>query len=602
VARIADALRTQDCLTREALAKLIRQSNHGLKDVREHLSKKKVLAYYLSQRQERSEAWLSWDIDPVLDERMIRALQVKPRRTASGVATITVVTKPAPCQSNCLYCPNDIRMPKSYLSDEPACQRAERNYFDPYLQVVSRLKALTEMGHATDKVELIILGGSWSDYDPAYQIWFVKELFRALNDGQCARLAVEDIRESYRQIGVEHDPDLLVAQVNDVQNRIYQGSLSYNEAFEKVYRGSSAWQRLRQLQCARIDELHQEHVRNEAAQHRVVGLVVETRPDTISIEALKLLRQLGCTKVQIGVQSLNEKVIEANQRATTAAEVRRAFALLRLFGFKIHAHYMLNLYGSDERLDREGYHEFLYDPAYIPDEVKLYPCVLVEGTGLEKKYQSQQWKPYDDGVLVPLLADLVLDTPEYSRISRMIRDISAHDIKAGSKKTNLRQRVEDHVASTGKLVREIRMREVSTSSTDAEELKLVECAYLTAVSTEHFLQWVTENGSIAGFLRLSLPLKDAIERYGGAALPIACGEAMIREVHVYGRAARLHAAGIGPQHKGLGKKLVERAFEIASEHGCSHLNVISAVGTREYYRNLGFRDAGLYLKAEVHTR
>ncbi len=602
MARIADTLRTQDCLTREALAKLIRQSNHGLKDVGEHLSKKKVLAYYLSQRQERSEAWLSWDIDPVLDERMIRALQVKPRRTASGVATITVVTKPAPCQSNCLYCPNDIRMPKSYLSDEPACQRAERNYFDPYLQVVSRLKALTEMGHATDKVELIILGGSWSDYDSAYQIWFVKELFRALNDGQCARLAAEDIRESYRQIGVEHDPDLLVAQVNDVQNRIYQGSLSYNEAFEKVYRGSSAWQRLRQLQCARIDELHQEHLRNEAAQHRVVGLVVETRPDTISIEALKLLRQLGCTKVQIGVQSLNEKVIEANQRATTAAEVRRAFALLRLFGFKIHAHYMLNLYGSDERLDREGYHEFLYDPAYIPDEVKLYPCVLVEGTSLEKKYQSRQWKPYEDEVLVPLLADLVLDTPEYSRISRMIRDISAHDIKAGSKKTNLRQRVEVHVASTGKLVREIRMREVSTNSTDAEELKLVECAYQTAVSTEHFLQWVTENGSIAGFLRLSLPLKDAIERYGGDALPIACGEAMIREVHVYGRAARLHAAGTGPQHKGLGKKLVERAFEIASEHGCSHLNVISAVGTREYYRNLGFRDAGLYLKAEVHTR
>lgn len=592
-------LREEGSLSPDRLAQLVRSSNHGVNDVSQHNSKKKALLYYLNERKAHSEVWRSWNLDAELDELIVKTLQVKPRRTASGVATITVVTKPAPCKSNCLYCPNDIRMPKSYLTDEPACQRAERNYFDPYLQVVSRLKALTEMGHATDKVEIIVLGGSWSDYSRGYQIWFITELFRALNDeGVCLDRAAE-LREYYAQAGLEQDPDLLAEASSAIQRRICEGELSYNKAFEQFYGASPVWQRLEASQASTIEELEVEQKRNESAQHRVVGLVVETRPDTLSVESLCLLRRLGCTKVQIGVQSIDEKVIGLNRRTTSSQEVARAFELLRLFGFKIHAHYMLNLYGSNPCMDRQGYLEFMSDPAYIPDEVKLYPCVLVGGTGLEELCQKGEWRPYDDETLIELLADLVLETPEYSRISRMIRDISAHDIMAGSKKTNLRQAVEDRVQDLGREVREIRMREVSTSDTDAESLVVKESAYETRVSTEHFLQWVKEDGSIAGFLRLSLPQPDAVERYLGEGLPVKAGQAMIREVHIYGRAARLHSANSGPQHRGLGKRLIERAFAISREAGYESVNVISAVGTREYYRNLGFVDDGLYLNARL---
>ena len=592
-------LRREGSLSQERLAQLVRSSNHGVLDVSQHNSKKKALLYYLDARKTQSEAWRSWDIHDDLDELIVRTLQVKPRRTASGVATITVVTKPAPCNSNCLYCPNDIRMPKSYLTDEPACQRAERNYFDPYLQVASRLKALIEMGHATDKVEIIILGGSWSDYPQSYQIWFITELFRALNDEEARDAHAVEIRKRYADLGLEQDPDLLAQTCAGIQRRVNSGELSYNQAFEELYGKSPAWQRLNDVQVTNFAGLDCEHRRNETAQHRVVGLVVETRPDTLSCESLCLLRRLGCTKVQIGVQSIDEKVISMNRRSTSSDDVARAFELLRLFGFKIHAHYMLNLYGSDPVLDKGGYLKFTSDSAYIPDEVKLYPCVLVEGTGLEKLYREGAWQPYDDDSLIELLADLVLETPEYGRISRMIRDISAHDIVAGSKKTNLRQSVEERVRSSQREVREIRMREVSTRDTSTDSLSLEESVYETKVSTEHFLQWVKEDGSIAGFLRLSLPHSDALQRYAGEGLPVKPGQAMIREVHIYGRAARLHAANSGPQHRGLGKRLIERAFAICREAGYESVNVISAIGTREYYRKLGFDDEGLYLSARL---
>ena len=191
-------LRTTERLDDKRLAKIIHQHNQGIGDNRRHYAKKKLLPYYLKIKQREPERWLSWGVDEALEERLVRLLRVKPRRTASGVATITVLTKPWPCANNCLYCPSDVRMPKSYLSDEPACQRAERNCFDPYLQIVSRLRALVGMGHSTNKIELIILGGTYSDYPEGYQIWFVKELFRALNDAAEAEQNAQRRRRFYR--------------------------------------------------------------------------------------------------------------------------------------------------------------------------------------------------------------------------------------------------------------------------------------------------------------------------------------------------------------------------------------------------------------------
>ena len=243
------------------------------------LSKRHLIAYYLDVKRNDPDHWAQWNFTEEQQRRIERTLQMKPRRTASGVATITVLTKPWKCSSNCLYCPNDLRMPKSYLSDEPACQRAERTFFDPYLQVAARLKALTEMGHVTDKVELIVLGGTWSDYSLSYQIWFVRELFRALNDGSATQKETPLRRARYEEAGLSSDPETLIQQTSTLQKRIFNQELTYNQAFDLHYGTNKAWQEVASWQSATWEELESEHLTNESAQHRVVGLVIETRPN-----------------------------------------------------------------------------------------------------------------------------------------------------------------------------------------------------------------------------------------------------------------------------------------------------------------------------------
>ena len=521
---------------------------------------------------------------------------MKPRRTASGVATITVLTKPWKCSNDCLYCPNDLRMPKSYLSDEPACQRAERTFFDPYLQVAARLKALTEMGHITDKVELIILGGTWSDYSLAYQIWFVCELFRALNDGSKAQNNIAKRRTQYEHAGISSDVATLKKQVAPLQERIANQELSYNQAFDLHYAISEAWGTVATWQSATWEELETEHRTNETAHHRVVGLVIETRPERITPHHAYTLRRLGCTKVQMGIQSLDEHVRKQNNRPTTNAQIQSAFETLRLFGFKTHIHAMVNLLGATPESDKQDYLHLVEDKPFQPDEIKLYPCVLVDGTGLCAHYQDHTWKPYSEEELIEALVADTCATPAFTRISRMIRDISAPDIVAGNKKVNLRQLVENRIDTEKLSTKEIRHREVSLADIDPSTLRFEIVSYETTVTTEHFLQWVTPEGKIAGFLRLSLPHQGALSALAAALpeSPLAEGEAMIREVHVYGRVAKLAKQGAGAQHHGLGTQLVEKACEIASRSGYTHLNVISAIGTRGYYRKLHFYDNGLY--------
>lgn len=560
------------------------------------LSKRHLIAYYLDVKRNDPEHWACWNFTEEQQRRIERTLQMKPRRTASGVATITVLTKPWKCSSDCLYCPNDLRMPKSYLSDEPACQRAERTFFDPYLQVAARLKALTEMGHITDKVELIILGGTWSDYSLAYQIWFVRELFRALNDGSKAQNNIAKRRTQYEHAGISSDVATLKKQVAPLQERIANQELSYNQAFDLHYAISEAWGTVATWQSATWEELETEHRTNETAHHRVVGLVIETRPERITPHHAYTLRRLGCTKVQMGIQSLDERVRKQNNRPTTNAQIQSAFETLRLFGFKTHIHAMVNLLGATPESDKQDYLHLVEGKPFQPDEIKLYPCVLVDGTGLCAHYQDHTWKPYSEEELIEVLVADTCATPAFTRISRMIRDISAPDIVAGNKKVNLRQLVENRIDTEKLSTKEIRHREVSLADTDPSTLRFEIVSYETTVTTEHFLQWVTPEGKIAGFLRLSLPHQGALSALAAALpeSPLAEGEAMIREVHVYGRVAKLAKQGAGAQHHGLGTQLVEKACEIASRSGYTHLNVISAIGTRGYYRKLHFYDNGLY--------
>ena len=386
--------------------------------------------------------------------------------------------------------------------------------------------------------------------------------------------------------------------MREEQQRVFEGSSTYNQAVGRLYGESEAWQSAARVQTASLEELEAQHVANESAAHRAVGLVIETRPDAVTAGNLTLIRRLGCTKVQMGVQSLDERILELNRRGIGVARIGRAFELLRLFGFKIHVHFMANLHGATPAADKRDYERLANDPAFRPDEVKIYPCALVAGTGLCALHDQGAWRPYTEAELIDVLAADVLATPPYTRISRMIRDISAHDILVGNKKVNLRQAVERAVELTGQPVAEIRCREIRTHDADVDALSLSAVRYRTSVSDERFLQWTAPDGSLAGFLRLSLPDQDAVAEREGE-LPVRRGEAMIREVHVYGRVAGLHREGTGAQHFGLGKRLVEEACAIAREEGFSRVNVISSVGTRAYYRNLDFRDNGLYQQRDL---
>ena len=597
---------SQGALDTHQLEMLINSHNSGI-DPSAHstereklIPKRAILPYFLQVKQKNEELWQSWNVTPELEERFIRSVRMKPRRTASGVATITVITRPHTCSSNCIYCPCDLRMPKSYLANEPACQRAELTFFDPYVQVAARLQALHQMGHSTDKVELIVLGGTWSDYPEGYQYWFIKELFRALNDWPNSPSYIQERLDWYTSFGLQNTEEALSSFVAEQQAAVFDDTATYNQAFHKLYDISqphqSAWS---QMQSTYDELVEQQHV-NETAAARVVGLVIETRPDTITSDNLRMFRQLGCTKIQIGIQSTRQEILDANQRQMSVAQIKRAFSLIRLYGFKIHSHLMVNLLGATPEADKQDFKTFVTDPGFLPDEIKLYPCALVSGTQLVQKYREGAWQPYAKDELVDVLVQDVLATPPYVRISRMIRDISATDILVGNKHTNLRQMVEQELAAkdVASRVQEIRFREINQQQVSAAELTLQDFTYTTAVSDEHFLQWVTADNKIAGFCRLSLPHWDKLT--AGACdvtaneLLVQPGQAMIRELHVYGQALSLGSEGMSAQHQGLGQKLLAKASSIAAEAGYTSLNVISSIGTRAYYRAQGFTDAGLY--------
>ena len=598
---LGEIRRTNAPLAPDALDRIIRARNREVAGPVRYVAKKKLLPFYQEAKEHRPEHWRTWGVSPAEEALLVRTLQVKPRRTASGVATVTVLTKPWPCSSACLYCPNDVRMPKSYLHDEPACQRAERNWFDPYLQVTARLRTLHQMGHVTDKVELIVLGGTWSDYPEAYQIWYMHELFRALNDMGCETAVEresETRRKQYRDAGIACERDDLANWAAEAQARVTAGDASYNETVRNLYAcgthvDGNGWAAAAQWQTATFSQLEALQRENEAAEHRCVGLVVETRPDAVTPNRLATLRRLGCTKLQMGIQSLDEHILTANHRGIGVDRMQQAFELVRIFGFKTHAHFMTNLLGATPESDAADYRRMVEHPAFKPDEVKLYPCALVDGTGLVAHWRDGSWRPYTEQELVNLLAEDVLVTPPFTRISRMIRDISAHDIMTGNKKVNLRQLVDLELAKRSEPVQEIRSREIAFGAAANDELSLSEIAYETTNTHEVFLQWVAPGNRIAGFLRLSMPNADYIDAHV-TALPIDAGEAMIREVHVYGRVAGLHQGGENAQHRGLGRMLIERACDIARENGYTAINVISAIGTRGYYRARGFADNGLY--------
>ena len=510
-----------------------------------------------------------WDVD---EEGFVERLRMKPIRTLSGVAPVTVLTKPFPCPGECIFCPSDVRMPKSYLSDEPGAQRAAQHRFDPYSQTLSRLFAYHHNGHRVDKVELIVLGGTWSSYPQGYQRWFVTRCLEALNDFDPERRD----RTHWRADGPDY-----AAVAETVDGR------SLNRTYNRIVSdlGERLGDRDEEAAWSAVEAAQR---RNEGAIARCVGLVLETRPDRLDLDEAVRMRRLGATKVQLGLQSLDDRVLALNRRGHDLAASRRAMTILRRVGFKIHAHWMPNLLGSSPARDLADFRRLFKDPHFRPDELKIYPCSLIESAELMAYYEDGRWRPYEHDELLEVLTGCLRSTPEYCRLTRVIRDIPGTDIVAGNRRTNFRQLAEEELARRGERSRDIRAREIGERPLGTSVVELRRLDYGSIGGREVFLQAVTPSDRLLGFLRLTLPA-------AAGPLPELAGRALLREVHVYGMLVGLgHRRGGRSQHRGLGRRLVAWAARIARRSGFTHLTVISGIGTRAYYRRLGFVDGELY--------
>jgi elongator complex protein 3 len=502
-------------------------------------------------------------------------IKMKETRTVSGVTPVTVLTKPFPCPGKCIFCPNDVRMPKSYLSDEPGAQRALSNKFDPYLQSFNRLLAFKNTGHPTSKIELLILGGTWSSYPEEYQIWFVKRCFDALND-------FEDYENDEMLFDEKLEQPFEENKLEEIDGSVF--SKTYNQVVSNAIKNTKNILK----ETATWEELFKAHQKNEKSQTKCVGLSIETRPDEINEEEVIKLRKLGSTKVQIGIQSLNDEVLKMNKRGHDVKQTINAVSLLRRAGFKIHAHYMPNLYGSNPNKDCDDFLKLFSIKDISPDELKIYPCSLIKTAELMQVYEKNLWKPYTSYELSEVLEFCILNTPRFCRLTRIIRDIPSTDIVVGNKLTNFRQIAENKIRESDKRPVEIRSREVKNKSFKTLKSNLKETFYETLYSTEYFIEYVGEEDEIFGFLRLSLPkISSFIQEISSCAL--------VREVHVYGRSTKVGEKDIeNTQHQGLGKKLLKRAEEISLNNSFDKLAVISAIGTREYYLKNGFVLNNLY--------
>jgi elongator complex protein 3 len=476
--------------------------------------------------------------------KMVKSKKIKPNknienllitkniRTLSGVAVVAVLTKPYRCPGTCIYCPTEKDMPKSYLSNEPAIMRAILTDFHPYKQVMARLKSLEATGHKTDKIELIVMGGTFSYFPKQYQTWFVKECFRACN----AELKV----------------------IKSIKSKVY----------------------LKQLQKI-----------NEKSKHRIIGLTLETRPDYIDEKEIIRMRKLGATRVELGVQSIYDDILKLNKRGHGIKETIRATRLLKEAGFKINYHIMPDLPGSNYKKDLAMFKELFSNPDFQPDMLKIYPCVVVKNSPIYKWWKNGKYKPYSDKKLIRLLAEIKKIIPYYVRITRLIRDIPSTSIVAGNKVSNLRQVLKKKSEEEGWQCKCIRCREVRSKFAKFKNSKLFRQDYDASDGKEIFLSFEDrKRKNLYSLLRLRI--NSGVHSLECKAYELKPElHAIIREVHTYGKLVQIKSKNKkSPQHTGLGKKLILEAERITQEEfNIKKIAVISGIGVRDYYRKLGYR-------------
>ncbi|WP_457590871.1 tRNA uridine(34) 5-carboxymethylaminomethyl modification radical SAM/GNAT enzyme Elp3 [Geoglobus sp.] len=496
----------------------------GVADKREVARIKKRIAKKYSLSTIPSDADILRAIkDEPIYHRLREILRLKPVRTISGVAVVSVMTSPAKCpHGKCIPCPGGVEFntPQSYIGFEPAAQRGRQHEYDAFKQVSARLRELKEIGHDVDKVEIIVMGGTFPARDESYKMRFILGIYSALNSF---------------------------------------------ESEAKLYSD---------LEAAKRD--------NERARARCVGMTFETRPDYAKEEHIVEMLRFGGTKVELGVQSVYDDVLEGIRRGHDVRDVVLATKRLRDSAFKVGYHIMPGLPGSDFRRDLKMFRELFENPDFRPDYLKIYPTLVVKGTELYEMYRKGEYHPYTTEEVVELIARAKRYIPEYVRIQRIQRDIPVEKA-IGLDKGNVRQMVHEKLKELGYSCRCIRCREAGhrLRAYREEDFEEVVRVYRANDGKEHFISFEDPSREVlVGFLRLRFPDSPFIPELEDTAL--------IRELHVYGK-----AVGIGKkdenafQHRGFGERLLNIAESIAKE-SYDRIAVISGVGVREYYRKHGY--------------
>jgi len=531
---------------KEIIKKLIEQKikdSRGLERVKREIMKKyKILSpsnvdllrtYHKMSLKERKKLFDN-NFSEEKNDQIKHLLKTRPVRSLSGIVNVSLLTKAFPCPGKCIYCPEELGLPKSYLSTEPAVMRAIMNKYDPEKQIKTRIKALEMTGHSANKIELRIIGGTWSFYPKKYQENFIKKSFDACNNRKS-----NDIKEA-----------------------------------QKI---------------------------NEKSKYRVVGLSIETRPDFITPQEIKRLRNFGVTSVELGVQSIYDDVLKKIKRGHDISKTIEATKILKEAGFKICYQLMPNLPGSNPQRDKEMFEIIFKDQKFQPDYLKIYPTSIISGTELYDMWKEKKYKPYTDIELKNTLKDIIKSIPSYVRIQRLIRDIPAQNIEAGSKTSNLRQIIEDESHKEGWSCKCIRCREIKGLYDSSAKLSLLRKDYFASDGIEIFLSFEDEKkDKLYSLLRLRINHNNSsiFEKFN-----FLKNSALIREVHTYGQQSPVKKdSSLSPQHKGLGKKLINEAEKIVfNEFHLKKIAVISASGTRNYYRKLGYRLKDTYMIKSIKS-
>ncbi len=462
------------------------------------------------------------------DKRVLSLLKTRPVRSLSGVVNISVLTKPFPCPGKCIYCPNEKDVPKSYLSNEPAVMRAIINNYHPAKQTAMRIKSLQQTGHPTDKIELRVVGGTWSFYPERYKTWFIKSCFDACNE---------------------------------------EKSKTLKEAQEK----------------------------NEKAKHRIVCLSVETRPDFITKKEVKKLRVLGVTMVELGVQSLSDDVLKYTKRGHSKKATEEATKMLKDAGFKICYQVMLNLPKSTPKEDIKTFQTLFDNSSYRPDFLKMYPCLILKNTKLYSLWKKGEHRVFTNEELINVIVEIKKNIiPYYVRIQRLFRDIPTQSIAGGCKISNLREDVFEKLKEEKILCKCIRCREVKGDYNSEEEVFLFREDYDASEGKEVFLSIENkERSRLFAMLRL--------RETKNATISVLKKSTIIREIHTYGQHLEIKdKKETSPQHRGLGKRLIKEAERITKEEfGKNKITVISGVGVRGYWRDLGYNLQETYMKKNL---